>query len=79
LLPQTTTGFNTFRDSVNALIYADTSGWYDAPADFAANATMGGDSGCAGNTTCYSDGEHPTAAGHAILAPIAQAAIQKVL
>jgi lysophospholipase L1-like esterase len=78
LLPQTTSGFNTFRDAVNALIYADTSGWYDALADFAASPTMGCDSGCAGNTTNYSDGEHPTAAGHAILAPIAQAAIQSV-
>ena len=78
LLPQTTSGFNTFRDAVNALIYADTSGWYDALADFAANPTIGCDSGCAGNTTYYVDGEHPTAAGHAIMGTIALAAIQSV-
>jgi len=76
LLPQTTSGFNTFRDAVNPLIKADNS-WYDAIADFAANGTMGCDA-CAANTTYYSDGKHPTAAGMPILGPIAQAAIQTV-
>jgi lysophospholipase L1-like esterase len=76
LLPQTTAGFNTFRDAVNPLIKADSS-WYDAIADFAANGTMGCDA-CAANTTYFSDGEHPTAAGQALLGPIAQAAIQSV-
>ena len=32
----------------------------------------------AASTTYFSDGEHPTAAGHAILGPIAKAAIQTV-
>ena len=77
LLPQTASGFNAFKDAVNTLIYADHS-FYDALADFAANATMGCDTTCAANTTYFSDGEHPTAAGHAILGPIAQAAIQSV-
>ena len=77
LLPQTTAGFNAVRDAVNPLIKADPSFW-DAIADFAADPTMGCDS-CAANTTYYSDGEHPTAAGHAILGPIARAAIQSVL
>jgi lysophospholipase L1-like esterase len=76
LLPQTVSGFNTFRDAVNALIYADNS-YYDAVADFAANSTMGCDA-CAASTIYFSDGEHPTPAGHAILGPIAQAAIQSV-
>jgi lysophospholipase L1-like esterase len=76
LLPQTTSGFDTFRDAVNAAIYADNS-FYDALADFAANSTMGCDS-CAASTTYFSDGEHPTAAGHAILGPIARVAIQSV-
>jgi lysophospholipase L1-like esterase len=76
LLPQTTSGFNTFRDTVNASIYADNS-YYDALADFAADPTMGCDS-CAASTTYFSDAEHPTAAGHAILGPIAKAAIQSV-
>jgi len=76
LLPQTTSGFNVFRDAVNPLIKADSSFW-DAIADFAANPTMGCDS-CAANTTYFSDGEHPSAAGHAILGPIAMAAIQSV-
>jgi lysophospholipase L1-like esterase len=76
VLPQTTTGFNAFRDAVNPLIRADPS-FYDAIADFAADPTMGCDS-CAAITTYFSDGEHPTAAGHAILGPIAKAAIQSV-
>ena len=76
VLPQTTSGFNTFRNTVNASIHADNS-YYDALADFAANATMGCDA-CASNATYYSDGEHPSAAGHAILGPIARAAIQSV-
>jgi lysophospholipase L1-like esterase len=76
LLPQTTSGFNTFRDAVNALIYADPS-YYDALADFAANPTMGCDA-CAASTTYFLDGEHPSPAGHAILGPIAQTAIQRV-
>jgi lysophospholipase L1-like esterase len=76
LLPQTTAGFNTFRDAVNVSIHGDNS-YYDALADFAANATMGCDS-CAASATYFPDGEHPSAAGHAILAPIAQAAIQSV-
>ena len=76
LLPQTTTGFNTFRDAVNTAIHADNS-YYDALADFAANSTMGCDA-CAASTTYFPDGEHPSAAGHAILGPIARAAIQSV-
>jgi lysophospholipase L1-like esterase len=76
LLPQTVSGFNTFRDAVNASIHADNS-YYDALADFAANATMGCDA-CAAGTTYFLDGEHPSPAGHAILGPIAQAAIQSV-
>ena len=77
LLPQVASGFNTFRDAVNAAIHADNS-YYDALADFAANPTMGCDA-CAANTTYFPDGEHPSSAGHAILGPIAGAAIQSVL
>ena len=76
VLPQTTTGFNTFRDAVNTAIHADNS-YYDALADFAANSTMGCDA-CAASTTYFLDGEHPSATGHAILGPVAQAAIQSV-
>jgi hypothetical protein len=75
-LPQTTTGFNAFRDTVNTSIHADSS-YYDVLADFAANATMGCDT-CSANATNFPDGEHPSPAGHALLAPIALAAIQSV-
>ena len=76
VLPQTTTGFNTFRDAVNVAFKADPP-FYDVIADFAADPTMGCDA-CAANTTYFPDGEHPSIAGHAILGPIAQAAIQTV-
>lgn len=76
LLPQVASGFNTFRSSVNSLIHGDNS-YYDALADFAADATMGCDA-CAANTTYFPDGEHPSVAGHAILGPIARAAIQSI-
>jgi lysophospholipase L1-like esterase len=76
LLPQTTAGFNTFRNAVNASIHADNS-FYDALADFAANPTMGCDS-CAASATYFLDGEHPSPAGHAILGPIARTAIMTV-
>ena len=75
LLPQTTSGFNTFRNAVNAIIYSWSPGQhYDALADFAGNATMGPDS-AASNTTYYADGLHPTSAGQAILASIMQSAV----
>lgn len=77
LLPSTSSGYNTWRNSVNALIRADTS-FYSALADFGADATMGADA-TASNTTYYSDGTHPTAAGGAILAPIATTALQTAL
>lgn len=77
VLPNTTVGFNAVRNTANTLIKADPS-FYDGIADFAADATMGCDA-CASNTTYYYDGTHPTTAGHAILGPIAAAAVQAVL
>jgi lysophospholipase L1-like esterase len=76
VLPQTTSGFNTFRDAVNIAFKADPS-FYDVIADFAADPTMGCDA-CAANTTYFPDGEHPSIAGHAILGPVARAAIHTV-
>lgn len=80
LLPQnevTNVGFNSRRNTANSLIRADNS-FYDVLADYAADATMGGDS-AASNTTYYVDGVHPTAAGHQILGNIAAAAINSIL
>lgn len=67
------TSYQSNADAANTLIRADSS-WYDALADFAANASIGC-TGCAANATYFSDGVHPTAAGQAIMATIAQAAI----
>jgi hypothetical protein len=78
VLPQTTVGFNTVRNTANALIYGDTS-FYDYLSDFAADPTVGPDA-AASNTTYYNaDGKHLVAAGHAILAPIVQASIAAAL
>lgn len=68
-------GGNTFRNAVNALIYAWSPGAHaDAIADFAADPTMGPDA-AANDTTLYSDGIHPTLYGHSILANVAAKAI----
>lgn len=77
VLPQTISGFNTNRNTANALIVADPT-FYDGLARFDLDATMGCDA-CASNLTYYSDGKHPTAAGQALLALIANAAIYAVL
>ena len=72
ILPRTSPSpFNTERNLVNADIVANfvSGGYADAVADFAANTTMGADSSST-NTTYYSDGVHPTDAGHVILETI---------
>ena len=77
LLPSTASGgFNAIRNAANALICGDTS-FYVVLCDFAAEATMGLDA-TASNTTYYSDGTHPTAAGQALLATLMTAALAKV-
>jgi len=70
LLPQTTAGFNVFRDAVNALIVADSS-FYDALVSLDLDPHMGCDA-CAANTTYYQDGIHPTttAGSNAIAADV---------
>jgi lysophospholipase L1-like esterase len=70
-------GFNAQRATLNTSIRGDTS-FYDALADFAADATMGPDA-AASNATYYSDGTHVTLAGHQILAPIAATAINSIM
>jgi len=77
ILPRTLAGFNVDRNVANSLIVADPS-FYDGLARFDLDAAMGCDA-CAANTTYYPDGTHPSAAGHAILGPIANAAIYAVL
>jgi len=71
--------FNTRRATVNAIIRTWVGVHVDAIADVAADGTMGTDA-VADNATYYStDKIHPTAAGHAILAPIWKAAVNSVL
>lgn len=62
---------------LNALIRADST-FYSALADFAAEPLLGA-TGAYANTTYFADGIHPTTAGYALMAPIAQAAITSVL
>lgn len=68
---------NTRRAPVNGAIRADNS-FYDALADFGGDAIMGADATCS-NTTYFSDGVHPTAAGYTILAPLSSASISSLL
>jgi lysophospholipase L1-like esterase len=76
LLPQTTAGFNPFRDAVNTNIYGWSIGQhYDYLADLAADPTIGidgnGSSTGPWNTTYYNaDGVHLNGAGHSIAAGI---------
>lgn len=66
--------FNTARATKNTTYRTWVGTHADAIADFAADATMGPDSAAA-DTTYYSDGLHPTAAGQAILETIYRAAV----
>lgn len=64
------------RNTANGLIVADNS-FYDALARFDTVTGMGAD-GDEQNTTNYPDKTHPSAAGHALLAPVAKAAIDTI-
>lgn len=76
LTPQTTGGFNTFRNAVNTGINAWSAGQhYDAKADLAANGTIGGDAAASNATYYNADGIHLIAAGQAIAETIFRAAI----
>lgn len=78
ILPSTASGFNTWRNSVNAIFKG--AGWatangVDAICDFAADATMGPDA-AASDTSLYPDGTHPsTTAQSTYLEPIYRAVI----
>jgi lysophospholipase L1-like esterase len=78
ILPQTTSGFNAFRDAANALIVADTS-FYDAIVRLDQDSVLGCDA-CAANTTYYNtDGIHPTTAGENLLAADVVPVLQRIL
>lgn len=78
LLPSTDVGFNAARNPANTWLRANWGDFADALCDFAADPTMGPEA-AAGNDSLYSDGTHPTAAGEALLAPIARTALAGVL
>lgn len=65
-------------DTFNTWLHANYATYADALSDFAADANLGCGTTCGANTTYFSDGLHPTAAGQAIMAPIAKTAIQSV-
>ena len=66
--------FDSDRASYNAAIRGWIGSTIDAASDFAANSTMGAN-GAATNATYFNAKLHPTDAGYALMAPIAQAAI----
>lgn len=65
---------NSKRAVANPLIRAAVGTQFDFVIDFAANADMGTDAD-ANNTAKYSDGIHPTSAGHVFLEVIYRAAV----
>jgi len=78
ILPQTTSGFNAFRDAANPLIVADTS-FYDAIVRLDQDPVIGCDA-CAANTAYYNaDGIHPNTAGENILAADVVPVLRSVL
>jgi lysophospholipase L1-like esterase len=79
VLPRTFSGFNDWRNSVNALIVADSS-FYDALVRLDLDPVIGCDA-CAANTTYYNaDGLHPNTTGENVIAadlvPVLQGVLQ---
>lgn len=72
------TAHNTRRAIVNANIVASVGTHCDAVADFAANATMGGDASFTNFPADWTDGTHPNAAGHVILETIYRTAVNSL-
>jgi len=66
--PRITSGFNTARATVNALIAANWATYADALVDLASDATIGQDSSTSNATYYQADQIHMTAAGYAIVA-----------
>lgn len=72
------TEHNARRAIVNANIVAAVGDEIDAVADFADDATMGPDDSFTESAEHWTDGVHPDASGHAILAPIYAAAVNSL-
>lgn len=77
LTPCATGGYNTWRNTVNSLIIADTS-FYHTLCRFDLVNHMGAD-GDEANTTYYSDGKHPTVAGQTLLAAAKKTSLEAAL
>jgi lysophospholipase L1-like esterase len=78
VLPSTQyASFNAWRNSANTTIRTWVGLHCDAIADVAADATIGADV-AASNTSLYSDGTHPTDAGHVLLEPIVRAVVNAI-
>lgn len=78
VLPQSNATVNTNRGLFNTAVRNDPS-FYDALADFAADATVGTDA-AGSDTGLYPDGLHPTDAVHdTYLKPIWKAAVESLL
>lgn len=72
ILPSDLAGFNAARANFNAQLAADEGSWFDVHADF--SGVVAGQDGTESNATYYSDGTHPTQAGHNNLYPVMQSA-----
>jgi lysophospholipase L1-like esterase len=73
-------GYNTCRDALNTLIYANWSGTFDALADIAGNANLGADGAYSNATYFNADGIHPTTLSEqTIMAPLEQTQINALI
>lgn len=78
VLPTRDARHNANRAALNTLLRGAVDTRFDAVADFAADARMGPDSAAA-DPALYSDGVHPTGAGHTLLVPIFKGAVDRAL
>ena len=75
--PMVSATFETQRLAYNTWLRANYATFADTLADYGADAIMGNVANCT-NTAYYADQTHPASGGHAILASICAAAVNRV-
>lgn len=78
ILPCALAGMNVARNTANATLVTWVGSHCDTLCDLGAHATMGPDA-AASDVSLYSDGTHPTAAGHALLLTALAAVVDPLL
>lgn len=78
IMPSSAIGTDANRTAYNSWLVANWNTFADGLADVASDATMGNPANTS-NTTYFADGTHPTATGHALIAPYFATAISGLL